>query len=156
MEISQTNLVGPPAYSRSFDNIIEFTSLDSLLDFLRTTDKPSFLKIGADWCPPCRTVDRALPTLAQNFASKVNILKIDSDKVKDIDSHFYSQHIPYLCYFRNGSTTPVATTKGSVGTRQFNAYINQHCLGQGNGKVEVSPEREAARERAGSLLTPYN
>lgn len=128
--------------------IKEFTGINELLAFLEISDKPSFLKIGANWCGPCELVDKIMPDLAREFAGRVNIIKVDSDSARDIANHFGVTGIPYVAYFKVRETNPEATTVGALGLQKFQALINQHCLEQGDGEVAIPPERAAARAAA--------
>ncbi len=57
-------------------------------------DKPAIVDFYADWCGPCKKVAPALEELAQEYAGKVYIYKINIDKEQELAGLFGIQNIP--------------------------------------------------------------
>lgn len=61
-------------------------------------DKPAIIDFYADWCPPCKAVAPILADLANEYAGKINVYKIDVDKETDLARQFSIQGIPALLF----------------------------------------------------------
>lgn len=61
-------------------------------------DKPAIIDFYADWCGPCKMVAPILADLANEYASKINVYKIDVDKETDLAREFGIQGIPALLF----------------------------------------------------------
>jgi thioredoxin len=57
-------------------------------------DKPAIIDFYADWCGPCKKVAPALEELAQEYAGKVYIYKINIDQEKELAGLFGIRNIP--------------------------------------------------------------
>lgn len=53
----------------------------------------------AEWCGPCKMLAPVLEALD----SKINIVKIDIDKLKDLASEYRIMSIPTLLFFKDGT-----------------------------------------------------
>jgi thioredoxin 1 len=56
----------------------------------------------ATWCRPCRMQLSILDTIAPQFSGKAKIVKVDTDKVKDLASKWNVQSIPALFLLKDG------------------------------------------------------
>lgn len=56
----------------------------------------------ADWCGPCRKQAPVLEKLRKEWAGKVAILKIDTDKNPEIPKRYQIDEIPTMLLFKNG------------------------------------------------------
>jgi thioredoxin len=61
-------------------------------------DKPCLIDFYADWCAPCRTTSPILEELAKEYAGKINIYKIDTQKEQELAMVFGIQSIPAFLY----------------------------------------------------------
>lgn len=57
-------------------------------------DKPAIIDFYADWCAPCKKVAPALDELAEEYAGKVYIYKINIDKERELATVFGIRNIP--------------------------------------------------------------
>jgi thioredoxin len=57
-------------------------------------DKPAIIDFYADWCGPCKKVAPALEELAQEYAGKVYIYKINVDNEPELAGLFGVRNIP--------------------------------------------------------------
>jgi thioredoxin-like negative regulator of GroEL len=76
--------------------------------------QPVVVKFGAEWCGPCRGMDKALDQLEPAYSSRAKFLKIDVDKNPEIFTHYRSGGgIPQIMIFKEGRV--VAQQKGFGG-----------------------------------------
>lgn len=76
----------------------------------KETFKKEILKEGtialvdfwAPWCGPCRMIGPAIEEMANEFAGKAVVAKINVDEVGDVASEFGVMSIPTLIYFKDG------------------------------------------------------
>lgn len=78
----------------------------------------------ATWCGPCRMVAPVLEDLAQKYAGKMEIVKVDVDQSQSLAMQFGVQSIPTLLLFKDGSLKE--TQIGFAGGPQIEAMINKY------------------------------
>lgn len=61
-------------------------------------DKPAIIDFYADWCAPCRMASPILDEIAGEYAGKINVYKIDTQKEQELASVFGIQSIPAFLY----------------------------------------------------------
>lgn len=61
-------------------------------------DKPAIIDFYADWCSPCRMASPILEEISREYAGKVNVYKIDTQKEQELASVFGIQSIPAFLY----------------------------------------------------------
>lgn len=62
----------------------------------------------ATWCPPCKMMGPVIQELAEEYAGKVKIGRIDSDKVPDLLQEYHVLSIPTFLFFRAGKVVDEA------------------------------------------------
>jgi thioredoxin 1 len=78
-------------------------------------DKPAMVDFWAVWCGPCRIVAPHVEALADEFAGKVVVAKLDVDSNRQTAIKFGIQSIPTLLFFKGG--TVVDRVIGAVDKR---------------------------------------
>lgn len=72
-------------------------------------DKPAIIDFYADWCGPCKIAAPILEEISHEFAGKVDVYKIDTEKEKELAAVFGIRGIPAFLYIpKNGK--PVMTS----------------------------------------------
>jgi thioredoxin len=91
-------------------------------DFVSRVQRPGsvVVKFGADWCPPCRQIDRELEKFAQTYVGQATVIKIDIEKQPQLARHYRVRGIPHLVLFKEGQA--VAQTKGFHSLEQLAAW----------------------------------
>jgi thioredoxin 1 len=64
--------------------------------------EPVIVDFTALWCPPCQMMAPVVERLADEFAGKVKIGKLDTDENQDIAIRYGVSGIPTLGLFREG------------------------------------------------------
>ena len=59
---------------------------------------PAIVDFYADWCGPCKMVTPILEKISSEYAGKLNIYKVDTDKEQELAGAFGIQSIPSLLF----------------------------------------------------------
>ena len=60
--------------------------------------QPVIIDFYADWCKPCKMVAPILEEISEDYAGKVKVYKINTDKQKELASVFQVSSIPTFLY----------------------------------------------------------
>jgi thioredoxin 1 len=66
------------------------------------SDKPAMVDFWATWCGPCKIVAPHVEALADEFAGRAIIAKVDVDSNRQTAIKFGIQSIPTLLFFKGG------------------------------------------------------
>ena len=61
-------------------------------------NKPALIDFYADWCGPCKMVSPILEELAEEYAGKIDIYKIDTEAEQELAAVFGIRSIPSLLF----------------------------------------------------------
>jgi len=64
--------------------------------------KPAVVDFWAAWCGPCKMIAPHLEAVADEFAGRAVVAKLDVDSNRNTAIRFGIQSIPTLLFFRNG------------------------------------------------------
>jgi thioredoxin 1 len=66
------------------------------------SDVPVIVDFWAEWCGPCRMIAPILDELAEEYAEKLKVVKVDVDANGKTASQFSVMSIPTLLFFKDG------------------------------------------------------
>lgn len=80
------------------------------------SDVPVLVDFWAVWCGPCRMIAPTVDAVAEEFAGKAKVFKLNVDENNEIAARYNVQSIPTLILFKGGQ--PVAHLLGGQNTKQ--------------------------------------
>ena len=81
------------------------------------SDVPVLVDFWAEWCGPCRMMTPVVESVAQKFAGKAKIVKINVDDNQSVTQRFGIKGIPTMIVFKDGKEAERivgATNEGAV------------------------------------------
>jgi thioredoxin len=93
-------------------------------NFEKDISEPNFLVLvdfWAEWCGPCKQVGPILEEIANEYESKIKILKINIDENPQTPQKYNVRGIPTLMLFKNSNL--VDTKVGSLPKSALEAWL---------------------------------
>src|SRR4030067_954125 len=82
-------------------NLIELT--DATFDeTVHNSDVPVLVDFWAPWCGPCKMIAPIIKEIAEEYADKAKICKLDTDEARDSAMEFGISAIPTIILFKDG------------------------------------------------------
>ena len=83
---------------------------------------PVLVDYWAEWCGPCKMIAPILDELAQEYAGRLKVAKLNIDENQATPPKFRIWGIPTLMIFKNGNVA--ATKVGALSKSQLTAFID--------------------------------
>ena len=75
---------------------------DEKFDEVLKSDKLVVVDFWAEWCGPCRMMSSIVDELAEDFADKCVVGKVDCDANPEVCNKYGIRNIPTILFFKNG------------------------------------------------------
>ncbi len=82
-------------------NVMEFTDQSFEQEVLQA-DQPVLVDFWAAWCGPCRMIAPAVESLADEYAGKAKVGKVNVDENSSTPGRYNIRSIPTLLLFKGG------------------------------------------------------
>ena len=83
-------------------NVMEFTTENWEKEVIQS-DKPVLVDFWAPWCGPCRALAPTIDKLADQYAGKIKVGKLNTDDNQDTAVRYSISGIPQVLLFRGGA-----------------------------------------------------
>ncbi len=121
-------------------------------------ERPVLVDFWANWCGPCRMLAPILESLADAYAGKLLVAKIDTEKEQELAMQHGIRSIPTVKLFRDGRE--VDAFMGALPESEIRAFVEKHlpreadrlleqaeaALGQGALDAAAALIEQAARD----------
>ena len=83
---------------------------------------PVLVDYWAEWCGPCKMIAPVLDEIAQTYAGKLKVCKLNIDENQETPPKYGVRGIPTLMLFKNGNVE--ATKVGALSKSQLAAFLD--------------------------------
>ena len=83
------------------ENVQEFTDANFEQEVLQSSS-PVLVDFWAEWCMPCRMLAPTIDKIAESYADKVKVGKVDTDSNREVAIKYQISAIPTVILFKDG------------------------------------------------------
>lgn len=105
------------------ENIVAISDSSFESDVVES-DIPVLVDFWAPWCGPCKAIAPLLEDIAQKYAGKIKIAKLDIDQNPATPPKFGVRGIPTLILYKDGQVK--ATQVGMISKTDLISFIDEH------------------------------
>ncbi|MEZ5546008.1 MAG: thioredoxin TrxA [Lysobacteraceae bacterium] len=102
------------------DKVLNVGDADFNAEVLQSTE-PVLVDFWAEWCGPCRMIGPIVEELADTYAGRVKVAKVNVDHNRETAARYGVRGIPTLLLIKDGQVQ--ATQVGAVGKNQIAQMI---------------------------------
>ncbi len=104
------------------DKVIHVSDTDFEAQVLQSSE-PVLVDFWAEWCGPCKMISPIVDEIAEAYAGKVKVAKVNIDHNPQTPRNYAVRGIPTLMLFKDGKVQ--ATQVGAVGKSQLAQLIDR-------------------------------
>ena len=105
------------------DKIVHVTDGSFEEDVLKAED-PVLVDYWAEWCGPCKVIAPILGEIAEEYAGRLKIAKLNIDENPSTPPKYGIRGIPTLMLFKDGNVE--ATKVGALSKSQLSAFLDSN------------------------------
>ena len=103
---------------------IHYVTDDTFEAEVLQSQQPVLVDYWAEWCGPCKMIAPILDEVANEYAGKLKIAKVNIDDNQATPAKYGIRGIPILMIFKNGNIE--ATKVGALSKSQLAAFIDSN------------------------------
>ena len=103
---------------------IHYVTDDTFEPEVLQSDTPVLVDYWAEWCGPCKMIAPILDEVAQEYAGRLKIAKLNIDENQATPPKYGIRGIPTLMIFKNGNIE--GTKVGALSKSQLTAFIDSN------------------------------
>ena len=103
---------------------IHYVTDDSFAAEVLQSKQPVLVDYWAEWCGPCKMIAPILDEIANDYAGRLKVAKLNIDDNQSTPASFGVRGIPTLMLFKNGNVE--ATKVGALSKSQLCTFIDSH------------------------------
>ena len=99
-------------------------------------NKPVLVDFWADWCQPCQTIMPMLAKLAEEYAGKFELAKVNADDEQELAAHFGIKSLPTMKLFFKGQL--VDERMGVVPESDIREMLDKHIVSESDQFMQTA------------------
>ena len=105
------------------NHILEFSEQNFEEEVLKS-DKPVLVDFWATWCAPCRMMAPAIDAIAEEYAGRAKVGKLDVDENLTLTSQYRIRGVPTLLLFKGGQI--LEQIAGAASKEAISKLLDKH------------------------------
>jgi len=85
---------------------------------------PVLIDFWADWCQPCKTLMPILEKLANEYAGKFILAKVNTEEYQELSTQLGIKSLPTVKLFKDGQ--PIDEFSGAIPEAEVRAFLDKH------------------------------
>ena len=103
---------------------IHYVTDDTFASEVLQSEQTVLVDYWAEWCNPCKMIAPILDSIANEYAGRLKVAKLNIDDNQNTPNTYGVRGIPTLMLFKNGAVE--ATKVGMMSKAQLVAFIDSH------------------------------
>ena len=99
-------------------------------------NKPVLIDFWADWCQPCKTLAPIVARLADEYAGKFILAKVDTEKEQELAAHFGIKSLPTMKIIVNGQVA--GERVGVIPESEIRAFIDPFIISESDQVMDAA------------------
>ncbi|XP_002961945.2 uncharacterized protein LOC9657219 [Selaginella moellendorffii] len=88
------------------------------------SELPVLVDFWAEWCGPCKLVAPVVDWASEEYAGKLEVYKVDTDKSPGLVEKYKLYGLPTLVMFKNGGIVSGSRREGAITKAKIKSYLD--------------------------------